>query len=104
MIRDLKEVKAKIISAGYKAIDELIKVAEDKIVLAYEETNEDDKKLSADKMKNAAASKRIAIFDAFEILEKIKLEEANISEIKGEEEKKEVRLGKNGFAESRVTS
>ena len=56
-----KEKKKNIIQAGYKAVDELIKVAKEPIV----ETEDD---ISADRLKNAAATKKLAIFDAFEII------------------------------------
>jgi hypothetical protein len=46
----------------------LIKVAKEPIV-----DSEDD--LTADKLKNAAATKKLAIFDAFEILTRIEDEE-----------------------------
>jgi hypothetical protein len=67
------ELKRKIIESGYKAVEELIKVAEEKIITHME----DD--LTADKLKNAAASKRLAITDAFEILKRIE-DEQNILE------------------------
>jgi len=63
-----KEVKLKIIEAAEKAVEELINVAKEKIVTG----TEDD--LSADRLKNAAATKKLAIFDAFEILSRIELE------------------------------
>ena len=63
-----KETKKKIIQAGQKAIEELIKVAKEKIV-------DSDDDVSADRLKNAAATKKLAIMDAFEILTKIQLEE-----------------------------
>ena len=69
----ITELKKKIIDSGYKAVEELIKVAEEKIVTHME----DD--LSADKLKNAAAAKKLAILDAFEILKRIE-EEHNIIE------------------------
>lgn len=59
------DIKWKIINAGEKAVNELIKVAEEKII-----TNEEGD-LTADKLKNAASSKKLAIFDAFEILDRI---------------------------------
>ena len=65
--------KKSIIEAGYKAVDELIKVAKEKIV-------DSDDDVSADRLKNAAATKKLAIFDAFEILNRIE-EEKNILEI-----------------------
>lgn len=65
---NVKETKQDIIRSGEKAIRELIKVAEEEII-----TNGADD-LSADKLKNAAASKKLAIFDAFEILNRIEEE------------------------------
>ena len=88
---NIKDKKKNIIQAGYKAVDELIKVAKEEIV----DTDED---VSADRLKNAAATKKLAIFDAFEILNRIQ-EEENILEGKTPEEKKE-RIFK-GFAEGR---
>jgi hypothetical protein len=69
-----KETKLKIIAAGHKAVLELIKVAEDAIL--NPDTDGDD--LSADKLKNAAATKKLAIFDAFEILNRIESENESI--------------------------
>jgi len=89
---DIKETKKLIIQAGRKAVDELIKVAEEKII-----TNTEDD-VSADRLKNAAATKKLAIFDAFEILNRIQ-EEENILEGKTAQDKKE-RVFK-GFAEGR---
>ena len=86
---NIKDKKRNIIQAGYKAVDELIKVAKEKIV-----DSEDD--ISADRLKNAAATKKLAIFDAFEILNRIQ-EEENILEDKQPEEKKETVF--KGFAE-----
>ena len=65
---NIKETKKNIIQAGHKAVEELIKVAGEKIV-----DSGDD--ISADRLKNAAATKKLAIFDAFEILNRIKEEE-----------------------------
>ena len=65
-----KELKSNIIRAGYKAVDELIYVAEEKIITNTEED------ISADRLKNAAATKKLAIFDAFEILNRIEEEKA----------------------------
>ena len=88
---DVKKRKLNIIQAGYKAVDELVKVAEEAIV-----QTEDD--ISADRLKNAAATKKLAIFDAFEILNRIKEEEDMLNE-KPKEEKKNKAFG--GFAERR---
>jgi len=89
---NIKETKKSIIQAGQKAVNELIKVAEEKII-----TNTEDD-VSADRLKNAAATKKLAIFDAFEILSRIQ-EEQNLLDGKSPEEKKE-RVFK-GFAEGR---
>ena len=88
---DSKETRKNIIQAGRKAVKELIKVAEEKIITH----TEDD--VSADRLKNAAATKKLCIMDAFEILQRIEEEEA-ILEGKPKEEKKE-RVFK--FAEGR---
>ena len=97
-----KETKKRIIQAGHKAVEELIKVAKEAIV-------DSDDDISADRLKNAAATKKLAIFDAFEILNRIHeeenmlegkpVEEENILEGKEPEEKKD-RIFK-GFAEGR---
>ena len=89
---NIKETKKSIIQAGQIAVNELIKVAEEKII-----TNTEDD-VSADRLKNAAATKKLAIFDAFEILARIH-EEQNLIDGKDPEEKKE-RVFK-GFAEGR---
>jgi hypothetical protein len=87
---ELTDIKKRIIEAGYKAVDELIKVAEDKIITG------DDTDLTADKLKNAAATKRLAIEDAFQILNRIELEKELIN---GESKTKEPTI--KGFAEGR---
>ena len=86
-----KKTKKNIIQAGQKAVEELIKVAKEAIV-------DSDDDISADRLKNAAATKKLAIFDAFEILNRIE-EEKNILEEKPKEEKKEKAF--RGFAERR---
>ena len=88
---NIKETKKNIIQAGRKAVDELIKVAKEPIV-------DSDDDISADRLKNAAATKKLAIFDAFEILTRIQQEE-NLLEGKTPEkvEKKTFK----GFAEGR---
>ena len=62
------ETKKNIIAAGREAIKELVKVAKEKIVDSEED-------ISADRLKNAAATKKLCIFDAFEILNRIQEEE-----------------------------
>ena len=86
-----KETKKKIIQAGQQAIEELIKVAKEKIV-------DSDDDVSADRLKNAAATKKLAIFDAFEILTRIQIEEDILNE--KPKEIKEQKVFK-GFAEGR---
>ena len=80
-----------IIQAGHKAVLELIKVAEEAIL----HNGDDD--LSADKLKNAAATKKLAIFDAFEILARIEDETKMIEEASKETTAKPFK----GFAEGR---
>lgn len=88
---NIKDKKKNIIQAGYKAVDELIKVAKEEII----DTEED---VSADRLKNAAATKKLAIFDAFEILSRIQQEEELLNE-KPKEVKQEKAF--KGFAEGR---
>ena len=85
-----KETKKNIIQAGHKAVEELIKVAREEIV-------DSDEDISADRLKNAAATKKLAIFVAFEILNRIQ-EEENI--LDGKEVEKQNKTFK-GFAEGR---
>ena len=89
---NIKETKRSIIQAGHKAVEELIKVAKEPIVT----DSEDD--LTADKLKNAAASKKLAIFDAFEILNRIEEEE---SLLEGKVAVKAEEKTFKGFAEGR---
>lgn len=88
----IKETKLNIIQAGQRAVEELIKVAEEKIV-----DSGDD--ISADRLKNAAATKKLAIFDALEILNRIEEERKMIDA----EEAGESAPSKTfkGFAEGR---
>lgn len=88
---NIKETKRNIIEAGHDAVEELIKVAKEKIV-----DSGDD--ISADRLKNAAATKKLAIFDAFEILSRLE-EETRILDNKPKNEIEEAPLV--GFAEKR---
>lgn len=85
-----KETKRNIIQAGQTAVEELIKVAKEAIV-------DSDDDISADKLKNAAATKKLAIFDAFEILKRIEDEENMLNEKPIEKKEKTFK----GFAEGR---
>ena len=87
---ETNKTKKRIIQAGQKAVEELIKVAKEKIV-------DSDDDISADRLKNAAATKKLAIFDAFEILTRIE-EEENIIKAIGKESKES---NFKGFAEGR---
>ena len=87
---DSIETKKNIIAAGRLAIEELVKVAKEKIVDSEED-------ISADRLKNAAATKKLCIFDAFEILTRIQEEESMINESSSASTK----LAFKGFAESR---
>jgi ASC-1-like (ASCH) protein len=88
---NIKETKKSIILAGHKAVEELIKVAKEAIV-----DSGDD--ITADRLKNAAATKKLAIFDAFEILTRLQLEQDILDE-KPAEIKEEKSF--KGFAEKR---
>jgi hypothetical protein len=89
-----KETKLKIIAAGHKAVLELIKVAEESILNPDMEGDD----LAADKLKNAAATKKLAIFDAFEILNRIEAEKESIEMSEKGGSKTDT---KQGFAERR---
>ena len=84
-----KKTKLSIIQAGQRAVEELIKVAKEPIV-----DSGDD--ITADRLKNAAATKKLAIFDAFEILTRIEEEKSMINETDNAKEKPF-----RGFAEGR---
>ena len=88
---NIKDTKKLIIQAGHRAVEELINVAREKII-----TNTEDD-VSADRLKNAAATKKLAVFDAFEILNRIE-EEKNILEDKPTTQKENTF---QGFAEKR---
>lgn len=88
---NIKETKKSIIQAGHKAVEELIKVAKEAII-------DSDDDITADRLKNAAATKKLAIFDAFEILNRIQEEEALLDGKVIESKKDKVF---KGFAEGR---
>lgn len=93
-MREVKEIKLRIIAAGYKAVDELIKVAEENVVKSEGVEGE----LAADRLKNAAATKKLAIFDAFEILNRIEAEKESLDAVERGVSKTDT---KQGFAERR---
>jgi hypothetical protein len=89
----MKEIKLKIIEAGHRAVEQLIKVAKEEIIKP-----DPDDELAADRLKNAAATKKLAIFDAFEILNRIEAERESIEMSEKGLNKTET---KQGFAERR---
>ena len=96
MSKEIKNTIQRVIDAGEKAVEELIKVALDEII--SDDPSED---LAADRLKNAAATKKLAIFDAFEILSRLETEKDKLS---GKEESSEGSgkdTGFQSFAESK---
>ena len=89
---DIKELKLSIIEAGEKAVTQLIRVAKEDII-KYEAEDP----LAADRLKNAAATKKLCIMDAFEILKRIEEERALLNGTITEKKNNTPR----GFAESR---
>lgn len=89
-----REFKEKIIDAAEKAIYELILVAKEPIIGGSTETD-----LSADKLKNAAATKKLAIMDAFDILKRIQEEKNMLDAPAKADQKSEAVDTKKGFAE-----
>ena len=88
-----REFKEKIIAAAEKAIVELILVAKEPILNGGAETD-----LSADKLKNAAATKKLAIMDAFDILKRIQ-EERNMLDAPEAKKTPDAVETKKGFVE-----
>lgn len=89
-----RELRLKIIDAGYKAVEQLIKVAKEDII-----KHDPEDEIAADRLKNAAATKRLAIFDAFDILNKIEAEKTNLQEATNDSSKID---SKQGWAERRA--
>lgn len=91
--RDTKDIKLKIIDSGYRAVEHLIKVANEDIIKP-----DPDDELAADRLKNAAATKKLAIFDAFDILNRIEAERESLEMAERGIQKVDT---KQGFAERR---
>ena len=89
---EVKKIKEEIIKAGELAVKQLIRVAKEQIIKP-----DPDDELAADRLKNAAATKKLAIFDAFEILNRIEQERALINE----EDPRVNSQTPQGFAERR---
>lgn len=93
------QIKQDIIDAGYEAISQLISIAKKDITRKSYDDDEDgeEKAMSPSGLKNAAQAKKIAVFDAFEILTKIEMEEQMLKSGEGDD-----RINsKKGFAERR---
>ena len=88
---DIKELKLSIIHAGEQAVKQLVKVAKEDII-KYDSEDE----LAPDRLKNAAATKKLAIFDAFEILNRIESEREALNNTSSNN-----LDNKQGFAERR---
>lgn len=88
-----KDIKLKIIQAGHRAVEQLIKVAQEDIIKP-----DSDDELAADRLKNAAMTKKLAIFDAFEILNRIEAERESLEMLEKGVNKTDT---KQGFAERR---
>lgn len=94
--KNLEETILRVIEAGEAAVEELIKVAQEGII-----TGHPDDDLAADRLKNAAATKKLAIFDAFEILQRIDNEREKLNDQKESQSDKGKDTRFENFAESR---
>tara|TARA_R110000782_G_scaffold255041_1_gene343596 strand:+ start:222 stop:518 length:297 start_codon:yes stop_codon:yes gene_type:complete len=92
------ELKVKIIAAGKRAVEQLIKVAKEDILKKLDPVDGLDE-LAADRLKNAAATKKLCIFDAFDILSRIDAEQENLNLANSEGGRTD---SKQGFAERRA--
>ena len=77
--------------------DTLVKKIHVKCKVAKEEIVDTEDDVSADRLKNAAATKKLAIFDAFEILNRIEAEKALLDNKPVEQKENTFK----GFAERR---
>ena len=89
----MRDIKLRIIEAGHRAVEQLIKVAKEDIIKP-----DSDDEIAADRLKNAAATKKLAIFDAFEILNRIEAERESLDNDTNKQDTKQ------GFAERRSIS
>ena len=71
-----KKTREEIIKAGEIAVRELIRVAKEEII-----TGDPEQDLAADRLKNAAATKKLAVFDAFDILNRIEEERNTLDDV-----------------------
>jgi hypothetical protein len=89
-IMSSKKTREDIIKAGEIAVKELIRVAKEEII-----TGNPESELSADRLKNAAATKKLAMFDAFDILNRIEDERNTLDNVTPDKKDD----SKKGFAE-----
>lgn len=83
--------KKRICQAGRTAVDELIKIAEEPILNGrLNPDNTTDDGMAADKLTRAAQAKKLAIFDALEILAKVEEVESEIQEIENPGKKRDI--------------
>ena len=87
-----KETKQRIIEAGKRAIEHLIKIAEEEIDMELFKGDDFD----ASALKNYTSTKKMAIFDAFDINTRLTEEENSLN---GDTPRNTVS---QGFAESRA--
>ena len=93
MSEDLRKKRERLLKAAEKGVDELINILESPIGSL-------DGDLAADKMKNAAAAKRLAFEDALFILDRIDSERSKFQDTAI----KIIDTGNGGFAEGRAKS
>jgi hypothetical protein len=110
-ISEHRKLTEELIAAGYKSVAELIKVAEAPIIkgskkaVAGELMIDFTDDLGVEKMKNAAAAKKLAIFDAYDILDKIKEKQDGLDSIDGKlvEKEQKQKITSIPSAESRAS-
>lgn len=91
MLNNHRDRIERIIKAGERAVEELIKVLHSEII-----TDDPDKDVAADRLKNAAATKKMALNDAFDMLTRIDQER---SKLEGDTEDKKEEKSFQSFAE-----
>ena len=92
MLNNYNDRIERIIKAGERAVEELIKVLHSEII-----TDDPEKDVAADRLKNAAATKKMALNDAFDMLNRIEQERGKLEGTEDEKEDKQFQ----SFAERR---
>jgi hypothetical protein len=77
MVNYEKDTRQKIIEAGEKAIEQLIKIAEEEVDIGFFRDMSENE-FDATALKNYTSTKKLAIVDAFEILSKITTERESL--------------------------